>query len=85
MMRSAKRDLAICQADYLSVGPWKDDHWHERGGKPRTIVRDADGEVVAELWNLDNAALAALARTALPYWIKRAQRLKAENDRLKQR
>ena len=74
--RNATKDLKLCNASYLTPGPWTDDHWHDEAtGMPHTVVF-AGEKTVASFDNMDNAAFVAMSREALPYWIERC--LKAE-------
>jgi hypothetical protein len=80
-MRNAKEDLRICNA--ATPGPWMvKKYYHEEPGFEQYIksvaVVNKDYTITRNNWSNPSRAdldFIAMAREALPYWIKRAQEL----------
>ena len=96
--RDAEADLAVCEG--ASKGPWEADTvdpsdcvvWGPpiSGSTMPLFLGNVGADRVqrtATAFDFDaaNAAFIALSRTALPHWIRRAQRAEAEVERLKAR
>ena len=96
MMRDPQTDLEVCEKatrgpwEYLSETgyagdyPYSKSHRVKIGNKTLTVschIYGWEGEKEERA----NAELIALAREALPWWIKRVQELEAENKLLKDR
>ncbi|MDH6351907.1 hypothetical protein [Brevibacillus sp. 1238] len=81
-MRDAEKDMQVCEA--ATDGPW---HTQTDGRYSLAIVSIPEQEVICFTDSfgagVHDGRLIAEARTALPYWIRRADAAEAEVVRLK--
>lgn len=80
-MRDARKDLELCNK--ATPGPWSTGGIFDPQSKHPTMniwgatpPGKQSGIQVAKKMTPENAAFGAMARTALPYWIQRAEKMK---------